>query len=470
MSRRDRAVDRDADEAAVRDEVDEFLAGLTQTWSSTGVDARATTRPDSPGRALEPVDDVLGLRSPVRVQNMTADYLHRPAVDDEVREVLERMRRATLDLDPDHLRVLRERREMNDDGTLDGVQLDRDARAPYVMDGVEPPWYAKSYYKVVAAVGARALDPTEDPALRRSASALAAEEAFRAGAGDAARPAPDLSDPSLAYVSVYDGVTRYTPGTTVCHPAAPDHGGGLYVSPTVEGCLRRDRDVFPAGSKLLTAPRAIARVRCWNPDRQDDPVFYGTKMAFTCVHVDEILPYPTTWGVGIRGAGDVTWNAAEGDAATRRSGGSLRESLVGDARASAEFIPSVFVPTRAEVDDGHAAAAAEMFAGAGAPRSPAEGLRRVERRTRAPGEADDATLVLEARAVASAEARGERRAAERAGRLGRDAERGERNAASLIRAQAATVALEEEVREMERRLDRARFGAGMAVNRSAEVS
>ena len=197
MSRRDRAVDRDADEAAVRDEVDEFLAGLTQTWSSTGVDARATTRPDSPGRALEPVDDVLGLRSPVRVQNMTADYLHRPAVDDEVREVLERMRRATLDLDPDHLRVLRERREMNDDGTLDGVQLDRDARAPYVMDGVEPPWYAKSYYKVVAAVGARALDPTEDPALRRSAS-RAAEEAFRAGAGTPrARPGSQRPVPRL---------------------------------------------------------------------------------------------------------------------------------------------------------------------------------------------------------------------------------------------------------------------------------
>ena len=91
MSRRDRAVDRDADEAAVRDEVDEFLAGLTQTWSSTGVDARATTRPDSPGRALEPVDDVLGLRSPVRVQNRTADYRHRPAVDDEVREALARL-------------------------------------------------------------------------------------------------------------------------------------------------------------------------------------------------------------------------------------------------------------------------------------------------------------------------------------------------------------------------------------------
>ena len=66
------------------------------------------------------------------------------------------------------------------------------------MDGVEPPWYAKSYYKVVAAVGARALDPTEDPALRRSASALAAEEAFALARGtprappriSATRPSP----------------------------------------------------------------------------------------------------------------------------------------------------------------------------------------------------------------------------------------------------------------------------------------
>ena len=157
---------------------------------------------------------------------------------------------------------------------------------------------------MVAAVGARALDPTEDPALRRSASALAAEEAFRAGAGDAARPAPDLSDPSLAYVSVYDGVTRYTPGTTVCHPAAPDHGGGLTSRPRWRVACGAIGDV-PRGVKLLTAPRAIARVRCWNPDRQDDPVFYGTKMAFTCVHVDEILPYPTTWGVGIESAADV---------------------------------------------------------------------------------------------------------------------------------------------------------------------
>ena len=119
-----------------------------------------------------------------------------PAVDDEVREVLERMRRATLDLDPDHLRVLRERREMNDDGTLDGVQLDRDARALRHGWG-RAPWYAKSYYKVVAAVGARALDPTEDPALRRSAS-RSPPRAFRAGAGtprappriSATRPSP----------------------------------------------------------------------------------------------------------------------------------------------------------------------------------------------------------------------------------------------------------------------------------------
>ena len=95
----------------------------------------------------------------------------------------------------------------------------------------------------------------------------------------------------------------------------------------------------------------------------------------------------------------------------------------------------------------------------------------MERRTRAPGEADDATLVLEARAVASAERAGNvARGGTRGSSGTRDAERGERNAASLIRAQAAAVALEEEVREMERRLDRARFGAGMAVNRSAEVS
>ena len=60
---------------------------------------------------------------------------------------------------------------------------------------------------------------------------------------------------------------------------------------------------------------------------------------------------------------------------------------------------------------------------------------------------------LEARARARAEAAGERAAAERAGREGRAAERAGRQATSLVRAQAATIALEEEVRALERRLD-----------------
>jgi len=37
---------------------------------------------------------------------------------------------------------------------------------------------------------------------------------------------------------------------------------------------------------MLTAPRAIARVKCWNPERMDEPVRYGVKMAFTCVFVE----------------------------------------------------------------------------------------------------------------------------------------------------------------------------------------
>ena len=74
---------------------------------------------------------------------------------------------------------------------------------------------------------------------------------------------------------------------------------GQLVCRYVEGCLRRDANMFPANSAMLNAPRAIARVTCWNPDRMHDPVFYGVKLAFTCVYVEEILPYPSTWGVGI---------------------------------------------------------------------------------------------------------------------------------------------------------------------------
>ena len=180
------------------------------------------------------------------------------------------MRSATLGLTERDLRAMRARRERNDDGTFDRVHLDRDAPEPYVMDGVLPPWYAKTCYKTVAVVA-------PDDGIDRLGDSL--EEKKK----------------RVSFVSVYDGFTKYAPGTTICHPSRPDHGGGLYVSRTIEGCLRRDRDLFPERSALLHAPRAIAKVRCWNPDRADEPVFYGNKLAFTCVHVDEILPYPTTW-------------------------------------------------------------------------------------------------------------------------------------------------------------------------------
>jgi hypothetical protein len=95
-----------------------------------------------------------------------------------------------------------------------GPSANSSSSAPFVMDSAtQPPWHAKVFYKVVAAIGS-------------------------SGGGEE----------NMAYVSIYDGVTRYTPGTAVCHPAAPDHGGGLYVSPTIEGCLRRDANMFPAGA------------------------------------------------------------------------------------------------------------------------------------------------------------------------------------------------------------------------------
>ena len=66
---------------------------------------------------------------------------------------------------------------------------------------------------------------------------------------------------------------------------------------------------------------------------------------------------------------------------------------------------------------------------------------------------------LEARAVAGVQAGGRRREAERVGAGGKVAEAETKGAERLLRAQAKTVALEEEVRAMERRLDRARYGA-----------
>ena len=222
--------------------------------------------------------------------------------------------------------------------------------------------------------------------------------------------------------------------------------------------------MFPAASAMLTAPRAIARVRCWNPDRLEEPVRYGGKLAFTCCHVDEILPYPTTWGAGIKGAGTRTWSATNDENADGNSN---------VLRSSAEFRYSVFSPSKsssrvsyddAMLDD----AAAGMFGSRGTtPSGTPMGLRGVVRKSTEAGSGlgelvdDEAAAIvaeLEARAVAGVHAAGRRREAERTGAGGKVAEAETKGAERLLRAQAKTVSLEEEVRAMERRLDRARYG------------
>eukprot|EP00899_Mesostigma_viride_P000979 jgi/Mesvir1/10882/Mv01591-RA.1 len=98
------------------------------------------------------------------------------------------------------------------------------------------------------------------------------------------------------FVSIFDGRTRYVPGTTIRHVVRPGHGGGIYVSETIRDCLVRDEGGFPQRSALIHAPRAIARVMAWNDDRLALPVRYGLKLSYTYVHVLDMLPYPQTWG------------------------------------------------------------------------------------------------------------------------------------------------------------------------------
>jgi hypothetical protein len=405
MSRVDASAASDHDVAAVREEVSAFLGRLTRDWVPPGDAARGETSSVVAARedpAEDPSRDAPrpGPSAPP-IHDTSANYLHRAAVDEEVRSVLDAMRRATIDLSPAASRAMRAEARRNDDGTVDGHDFDPDAPEPYVADGVLPPWYAKSYYKVVA-----------------------------------------VRDDS-AHVSVYDGVTRYEVGTTVCHPAAPDHGGGLYVSPTVEGCLRRDRDLFPPASALLDAPRAIAKVRCWNPDRADDPVFYGRKMAFTCCHVDEILPYPTTWGW--RGGAEpeeeeVVFATGTG---TRTGTGTLTGTGTG---TGTEGFPSQSPsPSRR-----------------GTRSLPATPARVVGLDPGSGSGSGSGFLTPAARAPRGG---GDKNVSSPFPPSGRDAERLERRSDALVRAQAATIALEEDVRDMERRLERARFGAGGSVAR-----
>ena len=259
--------------------------------------------------------------------NSTANYLHRGAADDEVRDILANLYRVAVTGGPipeDLKNPAWDDRELPRWDAPTRAKWDPHATNPYVMEGVMPPWHAKSYYKVVAAV--------PKGAVRASTSERAAE--LMRGVAGADGGGRDFDGTrggvgSIEYVSIYDGVTRYAPGLTVCHPAKDTHGGGLYVAESIEGCLKRDKEMFPAASAMLTAPRAIARVRCWNPDRLEEPVRYGGKLAFTCCHVDEILPYPTTWGAGIKGAGTRTWSAtndenADGNSNVLRSSAEFR--------------------------------------------------------------------------------------------------------------------------------------------------
>lgn len=377
---------RDDADVAVRDEVAGVLHRLTaepalgRDGGREGVDANGPPRDRGVGGAID-LDAVFDGANDHSLP--TTSYLHRTAVDDEVQSVLNSMRRATLNLTPGDLHAMKVRRERHDDGTVDGVHFDRDAQTPYVIDNVHPPWYAKTFYKVVAVVEGAGYQDERDVSL-----------------------ASTHSQKNKNYVSVYDGVTRYAVNTTVCHPSGPNHTGGLYVSPTIEGCLRRDRDLFPEMSALLGAKRAIAKVRCWNPDREDDPIFYGSKLAFTCVHVDEILPYPVTWGIGTPPKkGRVGVGAKVGSPSPGKKGHGSSPGTSGRKSQLNQFEPSVYSPGSS------------------------------------PGSA-------------------KKKNSPAASPSGADVARAEQQYHSLLRTQAKTVQLEEEVRAMERRLERTKFGSG----------
>ena len=278
----DRTYDADVPRSTVDDDFDPVPSPVPRRRDDAALDD------DAPGR------------------HSTANYLHRGAADDEVRDILANLYRVAVTGGPipeDLKDPAWDDRELPRWDAPTRAKWDPHATTPYVMEGVMPPWHAKSYYKVVAAV--------PKGAVRASTSERAAELMRGVAGADGGRDFDGTRGGvgSIEYVSIYDGVTRYAPGLTVCHPAKDTHGGGLYVAESIEGCLKRDKEMFPAASAMLTAPRAIARVRCWNPDRLEEPVRYGGKLAFTCCHVDEILPYPTTWGAGIKGAGTRTWSA-----------------------------------------------------------------------------------------------------------------------------------------------------------------
>ena len=234
----------DDEELAVRDEVAGVLGRLTRDWAlgrdggrDDGLHQHRRPRDRSgdgsgDGAAVD-LDYVVEtqLKANNSPKKAAATYLHRPAEDDEVLSVLASMRNATLDLTEAQIKAMKMRSRRNDDGTVDWVHFDRTAQTPYVMDNVLPPWYAKTYYKVVAVV----------PDDGRTTQGWNEDAEWNEDSPNTKKDSSETNFRKYKYVSVYDGATTYQPHTTVCHPSHPNHLGGLYVSRTIEGCLRRDR-------------------------------------------------------------------------------------------------------------------------------------------------------------------------------------------------------------------------------------
>mmetsp|Transcript_32517 Transcript_32517/g.92212 ORF Transcript_32517/g.92212 Transcript_32517/m.92212 type:complete len:287 (-) Transcript_32517:257-1117(-) len=96
-------------------------------------------------------------------------------------------------------------------------------------------------------------------------------------------------------LSIYDGVTQYMPGLTWYQEATSNHMSGMYVYPSYQQCLQRDAEVFPAESALLDAPRGIAKVLCWMQPTWKLPCRYGTKTAYSYLRTVSVKPYPESW-------------------------------------------------------------------------------------------------------------------------------------------------------------------------------
>ena len=206
---------RDEDEeTAVRDEVDGVLGRLTRDWAVSRDGARGagpTGRTDD-ASAVD-LDDAVFDDGETQTKRNAARFLHRSAEDEEVRAVLESMRRATLGLTERDLRAARCAASATTTARSIACTWTGTRREPYVMDGVLPPWYAKTYYKVVAVVRGDERDGTDAGSLGFRLTRGSGGEGGSGGASVAAR-SPESG--RVSFVSVYDGVTEYTRRAPPC--------------------------------------------------------------------------------------------------------------------------------------------------------------------------------------------------------------------------------------------------------------